>query len=351
MPFTIVRHDIVKMETDAIVNAANTDLAMGSGVCGAIFKAAGVRELQTACKPLAPIKTGEAVVTPGFGLPARYVIHAAGPVYSRQPPAESEQLLRSAYINALKRAIESGCESIAFPLISSGVYGYPKAEALRVATAAIRDFTREYDIDVFMVVFDKEALAVGEELLGAVKRYIDEYYVEERTDKQRYRNKFYAARDTTIEVDDDTLEAMTFSYACMPPTEKTAESASTLPQRLDDIVGQLDEPFATTLLRLIDASGKSDTEVYKRANIDRRLFSKMRSNSEYVPSKPTVLSFALALELTLEQTEDLLGRAGFTLSHSRKFDVIVEYFIANGRYDVFEINEVLFSYDQTLLGG
>ena len=351
MPVTIVRNDIVKMETDAIVNAANTDLAMGSGVCGAIFKAAGVRELQTACKPLAPIKTGEAVVTPGFGLPAKYVIHVAGPVYGRQPPAESEQLLRSAYINALKRAIENGCESIAFPLISSGVYGYPKAEALRVATSAIRDFTHEYDINVFMVVFDKEALAVGEELLGAVKSYIDEHYVEERTDKQRYRNRLYDERKTTIEADDDVLDAIVFCEAYMMPIEKMVESDYTAPQGLNDIVVQLDESFATTLLRLIDVSEKSDIEVYKRANIDRRLFSKIRSNPDYAPSKPTVLAFALALELTLEQTEDLLGRAGFTLSHSRKFDVIVEYFIANGRYDVFEINEVLFSYDQALLGG
>jgi O-acetyl-ADP-ribose deacetylase (regulator of RNase III) len=153
MPFTIIRNDITKVRVDAIVNAANTGLAQGGGVCGAIFKAAGARELQAACDKLAPIKTGEAVITPGFALPAKYVIHAAGPVYRGGGHGE-EELLRAAYTNALKRAVENNCESIAFPLISSGIYGYPKDEALRVATAAIRDFLGEHDIDVSLVVFD-----------------------------------------------------------------------------------------------------------------------------------------------------------------------------------------------------
>ncbi|MDR0382292.1 MAG: macro domain-containing protein [Oscillospiraceae bacterium] len=166
MPFAIVRQDITKMKVDAIVNAANTDLAMGGGVCGAIFKAAGAGELQAACDKLAPIKTGEAVITPGFNLPARYVIHAAGPVYHRQSAVQSEQLLRAAYANSLERAVENGCESIAFPLISSGIYGYPKEEALRVATLTIRDFIADHDIDVYLAIFDKAAFAVSEELFG-----------------------------------------------------------------------------------------------------------------------------------------------------------------------------------------
>ena len=154
MPFSIIRHDITKMKVDAIVNAANTALKMGGGVCGAIFKAAGAEKLQAACEKLAPIKTGEAVITPGFGLPAKFVIHAAGPVYQDWNKEQNERLLYSAYTNSLKRAIENKCESIAFPLISSGIYGYPKDEALKVATSAIRDFLVEHDLDVTLVVFD-----------------------------------------------------------------------------------------------------------------------------------------------------------------------------------------------------
>jgi O-acetyl-ADP-ribose deacetylase (regulator of RNase III) len=329
MPFKIIRADITTLRVDAIVNAANTDLAMGGGVCGAIFKAAGAQKLQAACDKLAPIKTGEAVITPGFALPAKFVIHAAGPVY-RDGKHDEEALLRAAYTNSLKRAVENGCESVAFPLISSGIYGYPKDAALRVATDAIRDFISEHDIDVSLVVFDKAAFAVSEKLLGEVASYIDEHYVEEHAVQHR----------KLLNVELEALE----EKAMM------AESIAAAPSSVEDVVGNLDEPFSATLLRLIDASGKKDSEVYNRANIDRRLFSKIRSNAHYAPSKPTVLAFAVALELTLDQTEDLLERAGFALSHSRKFDVIVEYFIASGKYDVYEINEVLFSYDQALLG-
>ena len=169
MPFTIVRDDITKKDVDAIVNAANTDLAMGGGVCGAIFKAAGVQELQAACTLFAPIETGDAIITPGFGLTAKYIIHTAGPVYSRHNPEESETLLRASYINSLKLAVENDCESIAFPLISSGIYGYPKDEAIRVAVTAIHDFIAEHDITVLLVVFDDEVFSVGKEFLAAVE--------------------------------------------------------------------------------------------------------------------------------------------------------------------------------------
>jgi O-acetyl-ADP-ribose deacetylase (regulator of RNase III) len=341
MPFTIIRNDITKLRVDAIVNAANTDLAMGGGVCGAIFKAAEARKLKAACDKLAPIKTGEAVITPGFALHAKFVIHAAGPVYRHWNAAQNEDLLRSAYTNSLKRAVENQCESIAFPLISSGTYGYPKDEALRVATSAIRDFISEHDIDVSLVVFDKAAFTVSKELLGEVASYIDEHYVEEHC----------VMRSQLPDVERNALEEsliIKLNRDLPQMAEKTAAAPSA---SLDDIVGNLDEPFSATLLRLIDKSGKKDSEIYNRANIDRRLFSKIRSNLHYSPSKTTVIAFAIALELTLDQTEDLLERAGFALSRSRKFDVIVEYFIASGKHDIYEINEVLFSYDQALLGG
>lgn len=165
MPFTIIRNDITKLSVDAIVNAANTNLAQGGGVCGAIFKAAGVADLQAACDKLAPIKTGEAVITPGFALPAKHVIHTAGPVYKDGKQGEAE-LLRSCYLNSLALAAEAGCKSIAFPLISSGIYGYPKEDALRIATSAIHDFLVEHEMDIYLAVFDKAAFAISEQMPG-----------------------------------------------------------------------------------------------------------------------------------------------------------------------------------------
>lgn len=340
MPLSIIRQDITKLKADAIVNAANTNLQMGGGVCGAIFEAAGANRLQTACNALAPIKTGEAVITQGFNLPAKYIIHTAGPVW-RGGKQSQELQLHDCYINSLKLAVKHDCESIAFPLISSGIYGYPKQDALRVATDAIRSFLAEVDIDVSLVVFDKEALTASEELLLDVARYIDEHYVDEHTPPRR----------RLLEVEEKALsEADEISQA--PMMSQLLAPSMAAPAALDDLVGDLDEPFSTTLMRLIDAKGfKKDSDVYRKANIDRRLFSKIRSNENYAPSKPTVLALAIALELTLDQTDDLLERAGFALSRSRKFDVIVEYFIKSKRYDIFEINEVLFKYDQPLLGG
>ena len=345
MPFSIIRNDITKMEVDAIVNAANTALQMGGGVCGAIFAAAGADRLQNACDSLAPIKFGEAVITQGFNLPAKYIIHTAGPVY-RDGKHGEEALLRSCYSNSLELAVKYQCESIAFPLISSGIYGYPKVEALRVASSVIREFISNNDINVLLVVFDKEAFAVSEDLLGKVKSYIDEHYVDERNVSRR--RLLDVEREALSDEEMITQSALMSRMAEMPSAKYKDIDAGV---SINDLVGNLDEPFSLTLLRLIDATGRKDADVYRRANIDRRLFSKIRSNTNYVPSKPTVLAFAVALELTLEQTEDLLKRAGFALSYSRKFDVIVEYFIKSRRYDIYEINEILFSYDQPLLGG
>ena len=319
MPFIIIRNDITKMPADAIVNAANTALKMGGGVCGAIFKAAGASELESACNKLAPIKTGEAVITPGFKLPVKYVIHTAGPVYNGGNYGE-EELLRSCYLNSLELALENGCESIVFPLISSGIYGYPKAEALRVATAAIREFLADHDLYVTLVVFDKAAFSASEKLMSEIEAFIGENYIGEHDDSRRFNHLLKVKENVLI-------------------MSRDAEP------------GSLDEPFSQILLQLIDAKGRTDVEIYKLANINRKLFSKIRSNKDYMPSKRTVIAFAVALKLTLSETDDLLERAGYALSRSQKSDVIVEYFIARGKYDIFKINEVLFSYDLPLLGG
>lgn len=342
MPFTIVRQDITKMKVDAIVNAANTELKMGGGVCGAIFKAAGAAQLQAVCDKLAPIKTGEAVITPGFDLPAKFVIHAVGPVYKSHNAKESEKLLRSAYTESLRLAVENKCKSIAFPLISSGIYGYPKDQALRLATTAIGDFLKSNDMDITLAVFDKSAFTISRELLGEVESYIDEHYVDKHEIKRR---KLLDIESQAISETDESAGVLRESLL----QEMRAPIGAPAP--LDELVGNLDEPFSQMLLRLIDAKGMTDVEVYKRANLDRKLFSKIRSNKGYMPSKRTAIALAVALKLSLEETDDFLERAGYALSHAVKFDVIVEYFLTNGKFDVFEINEVLFEYDQPLLGG
>ena len=338
MPFEIIRNDLTKMSVDAIVNAANTALQMGGGVCGAIFIAAGVEKLQAACNLLAPIKTGEAAITPGFDLPAKYVIHAAGPVYRDGKYGEEAQL-RSCYTNALNLALQNDCESVAFPLISSGIYGYPKDEALAVATSAIGQWLLKNDMDVSLVVFDKEAVELSRRLHNEVKAFIDQNYVVSFDDaqggKMLYIETGMAAEERSV------------SHRSMPP-----QSAALRRSRVfNKWPGRLDEPFSIMLFRLIEAKGKTDSEVYKRANIDRRLFSKIRTERDYRPKKETIIAIAIALELTLTETADLLKRAGLALSRSLLFDVIVEYFITRGKYDIFEINNVLYKYDQPILGG
>lgn len=153
MPLKVVYDDIVKMKVDAIVNAANEDLLMGGGVCGAIFNAAGARKLQKACNEMAPIATGEAVITSGYNLPAEYIIHAVGPIYDPRNPKKSKEELWSAYMSSLKLAKLMGLNSIAFPLISSGIYGYPPKEALKVAKDTINEFLKVHDMDVYLVLY------------------------------------------------------------------------------------------------------------------------------------------------------------------------------------------------------
>ena len=340
MPFTIVRQDITKMQVDAIVNAANTELQMGGGVCGAIFHAAGKRQLQEACNKVAPIKTGQAAITPGFDLPAKYVIHAAGPVYSAWHKRRCREQLRSAYIESMKLAVENSCESIAFPLISSGIYGYPKDEALEVARQAIEDFLQQHDLEVYLAVFDKSSFLISEALLGKVESYIDQHYVDAHQPRRR----------TLLAADEMAFSQVLPSFNA--PMPAAASMPMDVPQKgLDELIDDLDEPFSSALLKLIDAKDKTDVEVYKRANIDRKLFNKIKNVKGYTPKKPTILALAIALELSLPEVEKLLERAGYALSHASKFDVIVEFFIVNKNYDIFQLNEVLFSYDQPLLGG
>lgn len=344
MPFKLVRNDITQMNVDAIVNAANSDLLNGGGVCGAIFRAAGAKQMTQACAPLAPILTSHAVITPGFRLPARYVIHAAGPVYSYQNREACEKLLYMTYWNSLHLAQQYGIRSIAFPLISSGIYGYPKAEALEVATWAIKDFLEVSDLDVYLAVFDRQSFEESQILMDDVQSYIDDHYVSDSIIPRRHASAVLAAPRHAVQEQFDIGFPMSSENIPEPLDLKSVCSEAS------SLDFEIHEPFNESLFNLIDEKGMSDAEVYKKANLDRRLFSKIRSNKNYLPSKKTILSLSVALGLDLSQTNWLLEKAGYTLSRSLLFDVIVEYFISIREYDIFRINEVLFQYDQSLLG-
>lgn len=346
MPLQIVRNDITTMAVDAIVNAANHSLLGGGGVDGAIHRAAGAGLLEE-CKTLGGCQTGQAKITKGYALPCRYVIHTVGPVYQGGTHGE-EALLRSCYTASLKLAKEYGCQSVAFPLLSSGAFGYPKDQALKVAVDAIADFLMNNDMTVSIVVFDAHSFQIGEKLFTGIRQYIDDVYADAHTMRRSAPSR--QMPPPSLFADSvpcqSAMQQVPLPSAMQPMPQKHAPS----PMELSKALSTLDEGFAQALLRLIDERGMTDVECYKRANIDRKLFSKIRSDPQYRPSKPTVLAFAIALKLPLEQAKELLGKAGFALSHSSKFDIIVEYCILHGIFDVHQVNEALFKFDQSLLG-
>ena len=329
MPLEIVRNDITKMKVDAIVNAANETLLGGGGVDGCIHRAAGPELLQE-CRMLGGCRTGEAKITKAYRLPCQYVIHTVGPVWNGGKYGEREKLA-SCYRTSLALAKEYGCETVAFPLISSGIFGYPKDQALRVAVDTIGEFLLHNDMTVYIVIFSRTAYQISNKLFADIAEYVDDHYVDVHTDSQRERLRRMSV-----------LESRTLSA--------DAAAAPMAAGGLDEALAHLDAGFSETLLKLIDRSGKKDSEIYKKANVDRKLFSKIRNNPDYKPSKATAIAFAIALELNLDETRDLVARAGYALSASSKFDVIIEYFIRQKKYDIFEINEALFAFDQSLLG-
>lgn len=337
MPFEIVRNDIVNMQVDAVVNTANPNPVIGSGVDSGIHKKAG-HELLVARQEIGCIDFGDAAITPGFDLDARYVIHTVGPVWKDGSHRE-EQVLSSCYRNSLTLAKEHECESIAFPLISTGNYGFPKPLALQIAVREISTFLLENEMQVYLVVFGKEAFALSEKLFKSVSSYIDENYIRSKTLDEYGTESMYGSRLETRRIREQECFDMSVGAAISIDSDDWGQ-----------LLKDLDAGFSETLLQLIDRTGKKDSEIYKKANVDRKLFSKIRNNMDYRPSKTTALAFAFALELDVDETKDFISRAGFALSHSSKFDVIVEYFLVNGNYNVFELNEVLFAFDQPLIG-
>ena len=388
MPFTIERNDLATMHVDAVVVAANERLAITGGVGAAVAKAAGFEQLQQACDEVGGCPMGQAVVTPGFALPARFVVHAVGPIWDAADPT-CKQVLRSTYDDALTCSFDAGSASIALPLISAGAHGCPPEISFAVAMQAVRAFLEDHDdVDVRVVLFGREEVAAGLAMYGEIAEYIDDHYVDEQ-----HVGRYYAAREhygapanaapqlselsprqrqgllgrlgdvfaekvadlreareaATKEDVEEQAEACAPAPAAAPLTLGHAPSVAREQADLRGMLAHLDAPFSTTLLALIDARGLEDAQVYKRANMSRQLFSKIRSDPNYRPTKKTVLALALSMQLSLDETSDLLRRAGFALSSSNKADVIVQYFIGRGIYDIYTVNEALYAFDQPLL--
>lgn len=344
MPFEIVRNDITNMQVDAIVNTANPKPIIGPGTDTMIHEKAGP-QLLLARRKIGDIARGCAAITQAYNLDAKYVIHTVGPIWQDGSYGEADTL-RSCYDNALKLALENQCESIAFPLISTGNYGFPKDKALQIAIAAFSTFLLEYEMQIYLVVFNQDAYKLSEKLFQSVSSYIDENYVaacEQATEEDnrrwvRRRWEMYLCEKHALQE-----ERMQAPYAA-------SISELAYNDDLDRFLKKKDAGFVEVLLDLIKKSSHKNATIYKRANMSKQHFSKLINNSSVNPTKPTAIALALALELDLEKTKDLIGRAGYTLSNSSIFDLIIQYYIEHKSYNVVEINITLYEFDQSLLG-
>ncbi len=345
MPLQIIRQDITKMNVDAIVNTTNAEMVGYSGVDFAIHQGAGT-ELDNACQKLSPLGLGQAKITKGYNLPAKHIIHTSGPIWRGGLEGESI-ILKSCYLESLKLAVENNCQSVAFPLISSGVYGYPKDQVLKFAIQVISEFLFEHEMMVYLCVFDKTSYEFSKKLFTEISEIIDDKYVEEHDEDcmaelANFEAIFAKSKRICEKRSIELCEAL-------PPSSYPAGSAKN--KTLQEYMKSMDKPFAYKLFDLIDARGMTDVECYKKANVDKKTFSKIKCNPKtYKPSKQTAVAFAIALKLNLEETQDLLASAGLTLSRSFTFDKIIRYFIQKEIYDIYEINEALFEFDQVLLG-
>lgn len=330
MPFTIVRNDITAMAVDAIVNTSNPRPVIGPGTDAAIHKKAGPKLLK-AREKIGDIAPGHAAITKAYDLSAKYVIHTVGPIWTDGSQNE-ESLLRSCYDRSLLLAAEQGCKSIAFPLISTGNYGFPKEKALQIATAAFSAFLMDHEMQVYLVVFDGESFRLSEKLFAGIQSYIDEHYTERFAPNRRRILEECASKEMVCE--------SAAPYPCAAPKALS----------LQEMLKKEDAGFTETLLQRIDESGHKDSFIYKKANLSKQHFSKIRNDLHYNPKKTTAVALAIALEMDIRQTNDLIGRAGYTLSFSSKFDLIIRYFIEHKCYDIHEINLALYEFDQPLLG-
>ena len=345
MPFLMIRNDITKVAADAIVNPANRNLLQGSGTSRAIYQAAGEQELTAACEAIGYCEPGRAVCTPAFGLPATYIFHAVCPAWQGGGFGEAEQLA-GAYHSALELAAEYHCESVAFPLLSSGNYGYPKEQAFRIAVDTITQYVMEHDLTVYLVLYDRHSLAVSRKLFTSVEEYIDDHYVAQNDESYQFdRRRRESAERRRWRLGEEAAPMLETAAAPPPPAAAPRTARS-----LESLMDNLGESFTTRLLRLIDERGLKDSTVYKQSNISRQHFSKIQCNRDYNPKKKTVLAFAVGLHLSEDETIDLLKSAGYAFSDGSKRDWIVRYCLEHKIYNINQVNTLLFEYDQEQLG-
>ena len=332
MPFQIVRNDITKMHVDAIVNTANPMPGYGAGIDTAIYEAAGVKELLAKRQEIGVIDRGCSVITDGYKLPARYIIHTVGTAWQGGAHGE-EDIIRNCYRSVFRVALNNGIESLAIPLLASGSYGFPKRIALRIALSEIEAFMADHDMELYLVVFDEKSFSLSSELYGDIDAYINDNYVEEKVKKEYCGSASW-------------LGSQAEDFAIMSPRPARYKRAGSL----EDAVKNLDKTFMELVFSFADDRGLTDVEMQKRANLDRKAFSKLKCGTTKNPSKSTALALAIALELNLDDTKDLLSRAGLALSPCSKQDIIVQYFIEREAFDIYAINIALFEHGEQLLG-
>ena len=372
MPFQIVRNDITKMHVDAIVNTANPMPGYGAGIDTAVYEAAGVKELLTKRHEIGVIERGHSVITDGFKLPAKYIIHTVGTAWQGGAYGE-EDIIRNCYRSVFQVAEENDIESLAIPLLASGSYGFPKGIALRIALSEIESFMSEHELELYLVVFDEKSFSLSSELYGDIDEYINDNYVEEKT-VEEYPSSYRVRDERLILPAPSFVGGAATNFFKRGSSEKRRKrkgavkeaevyadfeeedacdmicAAPMAAKSLDDVVKNLDKTFMELVFSFADEKGMTDVEVQKRANLDRKAFSKLKCGTTKNPSKSTALALAVALELSLDDTKDLLSRAGLALSPCSKQDVIVQYFIEREAYDIYEINVALFEHGEQLLG-
>ena len=341
MPFKIIRDDITKVKADAIVNPANPEPVIGGGVESAIYEAAGKEKLLEARKELGRLQPGKVGVTEAFNLAAKYIIHVSG-LYWKGGNSFEARCLKECYEKALKAALDKGCKSIAFPLLGTGTYGFPKDIGLDVAVSTFTEFLEEYEMEITLVVFDNEAVNVSGKLAYEVKSFIDDKYAHEvlETEYKKDRNieryalpneRFHLLlKEETYDVLDNACTKDTFS----------AKQPGSLEAALKNIYK---ESFEKHLQQLINKKGLRNSEVYAAANISKQYFSKLLKG-QVKPSKDKMLALAVGLRLNMDETADFLRIGGYALSPISQTDTVVEYFIRKQEYNVLKINIVLFDY-------
>lgn len=330
MSFKIVRNDITKMNTEAIVNTANDHVTVGTGCDYAVYMAAGYEELlKYREEKIGFVSEGDVFVTPGFHLKAEYIIHAVSPLYMGGNQGEEEKL-RSCYRKSLQIAKDYNIKSISFPLISTGGFGYPKEEGMRIAVDEIHAFLLENEMQIYLVVFDTKATMLGEKIYPDLEEYIDYNYVRNKREEE-YGVHFYNVQ---------LLERQTRNHAAADAFEEDLELdfEAQHESKLEERMKHISDTFSQYLMYLIREKKMENAEVYKRAIVDKKIFSKIKNNADYHPQKITALCLCVGAKLNLDESKELLARAGYALSPCDKTDIIFTYFIENKIYDMIELD-------------